>query len=77
MDDGKKERSREVLLLSARALIAEQEHITSKANHDLAKVGEWMCNYDEPFREIADDLQRVMEKLESAADQEEADGHAG
>lgn len=44
---------RDLLLLELRNAIADKEFYTAQANADLAKYGEWRCNWSECSIEVS------------------------
>jgi hypothetical protein len=53
----------ELLLLSFRSLVSDKELLVSQANHDLAKFGEWRCNYTELTQEVNAAMQSTLDEL--------------
>lgn len=51
----------ELRLLKIRSLISQKEMITAEANMDLARRGEWSCNYAEWHRQIDEEISKLFD----------------
>jgi len=56
----------EYLYLLLRNAIASKESITASANHDVAKFGEWQFNYAENYREVNEEIERIVNYINEA-----------
>ena len=54
---------KEMLQLKIRSLIADKEMATATANLDLARGGQWQCDYNQWHRELNYEIEELMEKL--------------
>lgn len=61
---------KELLLLALRNAIADKEFYTAQANADLAKYGEWQCNWAECVHEVSVRIVEIMAEIRDAKEVE-------
>ena len=54
---------KELLLEKLRSAIATKEWVTACANHDVAKFGEWQCDYWKEMGSAQDDVDQCIKNL--------------
>ena len=54
--------STDLLALRIRNAIADKEWLTAAANHDVAKFGEWQCDWQEGIRDANRELHELWEE---------------
>lgn len=54
--------SNPLLALQIRNLIADKEWLTAAANHDVAKFGQWQCDWQEGIRDVNRELHELWEE---------------
>lgn len=57
------EQMNEFRLLRLRNFIADKEAVICRANNDIAKFGEWRCDWDIPLKKINEQIIEALEKL--------------
>jgi hypothetical protein len=54
--------STDLLALRIRNAIADKEWLTAAANHDVAKFGQWQCDWQEGIRDVNRELHELWEE---------------
>lgn len=52
-----------VSLLKAQRLIAHLDSIVERMSHDMVRYEQWQCDYAAWFKEVDDELQKILENL--------------
>ena len=61
------------LHLLLRAIIADKEQLTATCNYELAKYGEWQCDWYTAYAELNTKQQAILDELENYAELETHD----
>ena len=63
IDDGTLLKSTDLLALQIRSLIADKEMVTATANLDLARGGEWRCDYQAWHGQIDNEINALLSEV--------------
>jgi hypothetical protein len=56
--------NKEILTLRLRDAIADKEWCIARANNDVAKYGEWQCDWNLWMKECQDRIELILRELE-------------
>ena len=55
----------EFQMLKLRNLVADKEWLTASANHELARYGEWQCNWHEGILQVDQEIEKLIVEIDN------------